>query len=160
MYVSLRTYLKVSIDAYLKQHSINCIKEITMTGRKARLENSNAAVDMTPMLDIVFILLIFFIVTTSFVKEQGLMVNIPEMNKTSNESAPAILLRINESGIVTFNGKIVDIERIPARIENFIAKHDTISAIVIPDNETRHEYVVNVMDKIKQFSQLTISIGK
>lgn len=131
-----------------------------MTGRKARLENSNAAVDMTPMLDIVFILLIFFIVTTSFVKEQGLMVNIPEMNKTSNESAPAILLRINESGIVTFNGKIVDIERIPARIENFIAKHDTISAIVIPDNETRHEYVVNVMDKIKQFSQLTISIGK
>lgn len=131
-----------------------------MTGRKARLENSNAAVDMTPMLDIVFILLIFFIVTTSFVKEQGLMVNRPEMNKTSNESAPAIMLRINESGIVTFNGKIVDIERIPARIENFIAKHDTISAIVIPDNDTRHEYVVNVMDKIKQFSQLTISIGK
>ena len=82
------------------------------------------------------------------------------MTKAQSESPPAIMLRISETGIITFNGKTVDIERIPARIENFIAKHDTLSAIIIPNEATRHEYVVDVMDKIKQFSQLRISIGK
>lgn len=133
---------------------------MTMTTRRVRMETSNAGVDMTPMLDIVFILLIFFIVTTSFVKEEGLLVNLPTMNKSQNQSPAAIILKISDSGIVTFNGKIVDIERIPARIENYIAKHNSTAAIVIPNNSARYQSVVNVMDKVKQFTQLTISIGK
>lgn len=129
--------------------------------RKKKFEEDNSGdVDMTPMLDIVFILLIFFIVTTSFVREEGLMVNRPKLNKTSNESAPAMAIRITDSGIVSFNGKIVDIERLPARIENFLAKNDSTSAIVIPSYATRHEDVVKVIDQIKLFDNLTVSIGK
>jgi biopolymer transport protein ExbD len=112
------------------------------------------------MLDIVFILLIFFIVTTSFVKEEGIMVNRPKMNKSQNPSAPAMLIKISDSGIVTFNGKAVDMERIPARIENFIATNDSNSVIVIPSYDTRHEDVVGVLDKVKELDGLTISIGK
>lgn len=131
-----------------------------MSARKSRIENNEAEVDMTPMLDIVFILLIFFIVTTSFVKEEGIMVNRPKMNKSQNPSAPAMLIKITDSGIVTFNGKAVDVERIPARIENFIATNDSNSVIVIPSYDTRHKDVVGVLDKIKEFDGLTISIGK
>ena len=131
-----------------------------MSARKSRIENNEAEVDMTPMLDIVFILLIFFIVTTSFVKEEGIMVNRPKMNKSQNPSAPAMLIKITDSGLVTFNGKAVDIERVPARIENFIATNDSNSVIVIPSYDTRHEDVVSVLDKIKEFEGLTISIGK
>jgi len=131
-----------------------------MSARKSRIENNEAEVDMTPMLDIVFILLIFFIVTTSFVKEEGIMVNRPKMNKSQNPSAPAMLIKITDSGMVTFNGKAVDMERIPARIENFIATNDSNSVIVIPSYDTRHEDVVGVLDKIKEFDGLTISIGK
>lgn len=131
-----------------------------MSARKARSEVENSEVDMTPMLDIVFILLIFFIVTTSFVKEEGIMVNRPKINKPQSQSTPAMVLRISDSGMVTFNGKPVDIERVPARIENFIAKNDSNSAIVIPNYNTRHEDVVAVIDKVREFEHLTISIGK
>ncbi len=73
-----------------------------MSRKKSRLREDpeNSEVDMTPMLDIVFILLIFFIVTTSFVKEEGLMVSRPKMNQNSNESKPAMVIEINDSGIV------------------------------------------------------------
>ncbi len=131
-----------------------------MSARKTRSEQNAAEADMTPMLDIVFILLIFFIVTTSFVKEEGIMVSRPKMNKSSNPSAPAMVIKINESGLVTFNGNPVDIERVPARIENFIAKNESSSAVVIPNYDTSHADVVAVLDKVREFEHLTISIGK
>jgi biopolymer transport protein ExbD len=131
-----------------------------MSKRKNRIENNAAEADMTPMLDIVFILLIFFIVTTSFVKEQGLMVNRPKMNKSQNPSAPAMLIKISDTGLVSFNGNLVDIERVPARIESFIATNDSNSVIVIPSYDTRHEDVVSVVDSVKSFDGLTVSIGK
>jgi biopolymer transport protein ExbD len=131
-----------------------------MARKKLRAEENNIEPDMTPMLDIVFILLIFFIVTTSFVKEEGLLVNRPKMNKASSDNKPAIVVKINETGAVTFNSKLVDIERLPARIESFIAKNNTNSAVVIPQYKTRHEDVVRVIDQIKTFEGLTISIGK
>ena len=131
-----------------------------MSKRKNSIENNAAEADMTPMLDIVFILLIFFIVTTSFVKEQGLMVNRPKMNKSQNPSAAAMLIKISDTGLVTFNGNLVDIERVPARIESFIATNDSNSVIVIPSYDTRHEDVVSVVDSVKSFDGLTVSIGK
>ena len=131
-----------------------------MSARKNRIETNAAEADMTPMLDIVFILLIFFIVTTSFVKEEGIVVNRPKMNKSQNQTAPAMLIKISDTGLVTFNGKPVDIERVPARIENFIATNDSSSVIVIPSYDTRHEDVVTILDSVKAFEGLTISIGK
>jgi biopolymer transport protein ExbD len=133
---------------------------MVMARKTLRKEANNLDPDMTPMLDIVFILLIFFIVTTSFVREEGLMVNRPKMNKPSSDNAPAIIVKISESGVVTFNNNIVDIERLPARIETFIAKNSSSSAVVIPQHNTRHEDVVRVIDQIKSFEGLTISIGK
>jgi len=133
---------------------------MTMARKKLREEEKNLEPDMTPMLDIVFILLIFFIVTTSFVKEEGLLVNRPKMNQSSSNNTPVIIVQISETGVVTFNGKMVDIERLPARIENFIAKNNSTSAVVIPKYNTRHADVVRVIDQIKTFDHLTVSIGK
>ncbi len=55
---------------------------------------------------------------------------------------------------------MVDIERLPARIENFLAKNETSTAVVIPGDNTQYEHVVKVIDQIKTFNQLTIAIGK
>jgi biopolymer transport protein ExbD len=131
-----------------------------MSARKSRSESTAAEADMTPMLDIVFILLIFFIVTTSFVKEEGIMVNRPKMNKSQNPSSPAMLIKISDTGLISFNGEAVDLERVPARIENFIATNDSKSVIVVPSYDTRHEDVVGVLDQVKEFNDLTLSIGK
>jgi biopolymer transport protein ExbD len=131
-----------------------------MARKKYDESNSESDVDMTPMLDIVFILLIFFIVTTSFIKEEGLLVNRPKANKNAKSDAPVIVVTINESGLVSLNGKLVDIERLPARIESYLATNNTNSAVVIPSYDTTHDHVVQVIDKIKTFEQLTVSIGK
>ncbi|NMP33328.1 biopolymer transporter ExbD [Thalassotalea sp. M1531] len=131
-----------------------------MSRRRKTEEGNEADVDMTPMLDIVFILLIFFIVTTSFVKELGLEVTKPKSNSTQSNNDPSIVVSISDTGIVSFNGKRVDIERLPARIENFLAANITSTAIILPSSDTRHEDVVLVIDQIKQFDQLTIAFGK
>ncbi|GAA5140304.1 ExbD/TolR family protein [Thalassotalea piscium] len=131
-----------------------------MSRKRKAIENNDADVDMTPMLDIVFILLIFFIVTTSFVKEEGLLINKPKPNKNPSAATPMVLVKITESGIVSLNNKIVDIERLPARIESFLAENATTSAVVIADYKTNHKDVVSVIDKINEFPQLTVSIGK
>lgn len=129
--------------------------------RKNRVHDvEESDVDMTPMLDIVFILLIFFIVTTSFVKEEGLMISKPEKNNQPSNPSPTIVVKISDQGLINFNGKMVDIERLPARIENFLAKNETSTAVVIPGDSTQYEHVVKVIDQIKTFSQLTIAIGK
>jgi len=131
-----------------------------MARKKYEDSNGESEVDMTPMLDIVFILLIFFIVTTSFIKEKGLEVNRPKANKSAKSDAPVIVVTISDSGLVSLNGKLVDIERLSARIESFLATNSTNSAVVIPSYDTSHDDVVQVIDKIKNFGQLTVSIGK
>ncbi|WP_281558760.1 biopolymer transporter ExbD [Thalassomonas sp. RHCl1] len=131
-----------------------------MARKRVTHESEQGDVDMTPMLDIVFILLIFFIVTTSFVKEEGILVNRPDANKTTSNNGPVIMINIDETGNVRFNNKLVDIERIPARIENFLATHDTNSAVVLPHFNTSYDKVVQVLDQIKLFDHLTISIAK
>jgi len=131
-----------------------------MSKRNNKHQIEESEVDMTPMLDIVFIMLIFFIVTTSFVKEEGILVNRPKADKAPASDNPVILVKISERGLINFNGKLVDIERLPARIENFLAKSQTQNAVVIPSNDTSHKDVVRVLDQIKTFVHLTISIGK
>ncbi len=131
-----------------------------MSRRKNQTEEGNAETDMTPMLDIVFILLIFFIVTTSFMRDEGLLVNRPKVNKPSSENKPTMVIRINNTGNISFNNKMVDIERLPARIESFLSKNDSNSVIVIPHYDTMHQDVVSVIDQVKSFNNLTVSIGK
>ena len=118
-----------------------------------------AEADMTPMLDIVFILLIFFIVTTSFVKEQGFLIQVPD-NKTANSPQnPAMKIDISANGDLLFNNKAVDIERVPAKIEQFLAKHDATGVIVQADNNTNYQDIVSLLDQIKRFKNLTIAIS-
>ncbi len=129
--------------------------------KKSRLGNNqeNSEVDMTPMLDIVFILLIFFIVTTSFVKEQGFLLNKPDQTKSSPSDSTNISIHIDENNTVFFNNKAVDVSRIPARIENFLANQSTENVILSPHVKTNYNKVVQVLDQIKLVSGLTVSIS-
>ncbi len=90
-----------------------------------------------------------------------MLINRPDKsNNPPSANKPIILVKISETGLINFNGKLVDIERLPARIESFLAKNQTESAVVIPSYGTSHEDVVKVIDQIKTFSSLTVSIGK
>ncbi len=131
-----------------------------MSRRSRIYDEQKAEADMTPMLDILFILLIFFIVTTSFVKEQGFLINKPDAGKTNKSNTPILLIRINGNGIVSLNNRVTDIERLPANIENFLAANAVTTAVVIPHYDTNYDKVVQVIDQINIVGGLTVSIGK
>lgn len=135
-------------------------KRCVMRRRKmAKRADKDASVDMTPMLDIIFILLIFFIVTTSFVKDRGFLVKKTEESQSSDNSSKIISVHIDEHNRIYFNNTLVDIERLPARIEYFTAKHPTEKILVRPHKNTNYQQVVDVLDQIKPFKKLQINIG-
>ena len=118
--------------------------------RKQRFrEDEDAAIDMTPMLDIVFIMLIFFIVTTSFVKEAGIEVLKPKASNSKSNKSGNIFIAIKPNGDVWMDKRQVDIERVAANIETMLAEQPTDTIIVQADKESKHGVVVKVMDAIK-----------
>lgn len=117
--------------------------------RKTRREAEEAAIDLTPMLDVVFIMLIFFIVTTSFVKEAGIDVNRPKASKADQKPKATIFVAVRANGEVWLDKRAVDVERVGATIEKLLAESPTDSVIVQADKEAKHGVVVSVMDQIK-----------
>ncbi|MDA8621032.1 biopolymer transporter ExbD [Psychrosphaera sp.] len=128
--------------------------------RKQRFrDDEDAAIDMTPMLDIVFIMLIFFIVTTSFVKEAGIDVLKPKASNASNKPSANIFIAIRPNGEVHMDKRQVDVERVAANIERMIAEQPTDTVIIQADKEAKHGVVVKVMDAIKSAGIEKISIA-
>lgn len=128
--------------------------------KQKRLEEKDATVDMTPMLDNIFILLIFFIVTTSFVKDDGFLVEKVEENRAQAQGKiKTITIHIDANDTIFFNNKPVDIERLPARIEYFIANNQVEKVLVRPHAETNYQKVVTVLDQIAPFKRLQINVG-
>ena len=117
--------------------------------RRNKREAEEAAIDLTPMLDVVFIMLIFFIVTTSFVKEAGVDVNRPKASQAKSKPSATIFLAIRANGEVWLDKRAVDVERVGAQIEKMLAESPTDTVIVQADKESKHGVVVSVMDQIK-----------
>lgn len=113
---------------------------------------------MTPMLDIVFIMLIFFIVSTSFLKSTGIEAQRPQASNTNNATAPAIAINIDAQGQTTVNGRLVDISRIPANLERLLSQNNHTKVLVDAHTNTSHQHVVSVLDQIKTIEELSIAI--
>ncbi|CAI8158381.1 ExbD/TolR family protein [Pseudidiomarina mangrovi] len=127
--------------------------------RKRIREDEDAAIDMTPMLDIVFIMLIFFIVTTSFVKEAGIDVNKPDASQATKKPSANIFIAIRANGEVWMDKRMVDVERVGANIERLLAEQPTDMVVIQADKEAKHGVVVQVMDQIKEAGIEKISIA-
>ena len=113
-------------------------------------QQDGSQIDLTPMLDVVFIMLIFFIVTTSFVKEKGLDVNRPDENQSNNnQPSKSLSIRIDANGIITMGGREVDVRRVVANAQTFLAENNTDSAAIQADKDTEHGLVVEVMNQVK-----------
>lgn len=117
--------------------------------RRTKREAEEAAIDLTPMLDVVFIMLIFFIVTTSFVKEAGIDVNRPKATKQQSKPSATIFVAIRANGEIWLDKRAVDVERVGATIEKLLAESPTDTVIIQADKEAKHGIVVSVMDQIK-----------
>jgi biopolymer transport protein ExbD len=128
--------------------------------RKRHHEEEDAAIDMTPMLDIVFIMLIFFIVTTSFVKEAGIEVDKPQASQAKNPGKNAnIFIAINNKDEIWMDKRQVDVERVKANIEKMIAEQPTDVVIIQGDKNAKHGLIMKVMDQVKMAGIDRISVA-
>jgi biopolymer transport protein ExbD len=106
-------------------------------------------IDMTPMLDIVFIMLIFFIVTSSFVKETGVDVNRPSASTAEKKTAASILVAIRENNDVWIDKRQVDVRAVSANIKRMLAENPKGSVVIQADKDSKNGVLVQVLDQAK-----------
>ena len=119
-------------------------------------------IDITPMLDVVFIMLIFFIVTASFVKESGLDINKPpESNEPPDpDSAKPIVVEISELNEIRIQNRIVDVRTVKATITRMKAETPDASVIVKIEPKAKTKIIVETIDGIRaaKVLQPTVSL--
>jgi biopolymer transport protein ExbD len=127
--------------------------------RSGRLDDE-AEVDLTPMLDVVFIMLIFFIVTASFVKEVGLDLSRPEggatKTMTDNEN---IFIQISNDGVIFVDRRATDIRAVRANIERLHAERPTGAVIIAPAEGSFNGLLVEIMDQARLAGVDNISLA-
>lgn len=106
-------------------------------------------IDMTPMLDIVFIMLIFFIVTTSFVKEAGVTVSRPSATTAERKDTANIFVAITEAGNIWIDKREVDIRTVRAVVEKLHIENPEGAVVIQADKNAITGVLVKVMDQIR-----------
>lgn len=129
--------------------------------RRLKIRNTQEehGIDMTPMLDIVFIMLIFFIVTTSFVRETGVDINRPSAKSASTKSKSSILIAIKPDGAVWIDKRSVDIRAVRANIERLKAENPEAGVVILSDTDSKTGSLIKVMDQVRLAGISNISIA-
>ena len=128
--------------------------------RKAHHGDDEAEINITPMLDIVFIMLIFFIVTTSFVREVGVDVNRPSNAPVKEQKqSEVIAVRITETGQIFIQNRLVDIRAVRANIESGLASKPEASVVVVSDRESDAGLLVRVIDQARVAGAEKVSLA-
>ncbi len=129
---------------------------MTRVNRKDREESE---INITPMLDVVFIMLIFFIVTTSFVKETGIVVTRPEAETAVLKQRGNILVGVRGNGEIWINKANVELPAVRPTIERLRTENPEGEIVIVADEDAKSEIVINVMDQLAQAGILNVSIA-
>ncbi len=126
-----------------------------------REEEEEAQINLTPMLDVVFIMLIFFIVTATFVKEEGLDVNQPDDDKpkTVDPDKKSIVVRITSRDRIQISQRDVDPRNVRSNIERLHAENPEAPVIIQPHADSRTETMVLVMDSARLAGVRNVSLA-
>ena len=124
-----------------------------------RRKSEESEVNMTPMLDVVFIMLIFSIVTASFVKEAGVDVNRPPALTAISKDKGNILIAITESGQIWIDRRQVDPRALRANIERMHAENPQGSVVIQADEKSENGLLVKVMDAARLAGVTNVSLA-
>lgn len=120
--------------------------------RRQRSQNTDAdeaEINLTPMLDVVFIMLIFFVVTTSFVKESGVDVNRPIAASAQRQETANLLIAIRPTGEIWLDGRAIDLRAVRANIERLRAELPESHVVIQGDKAAPIGLLVQVMDQVR-----------
>ena len=130
-----------------------------MSRRKRARDDEESEVNLTPMLDVVFIMLIFFIVTASFVKEAGIDVNRPDAATAERKEKGNILVAITGDNQIWVDRRMVDPRALRANIERMHAENPHGAVIIQADGASKNEQLVQVMDAARLAGVKSVSIA-
>ena len=108
------------------------------------------AIDLTPMLDVVFIMLIFFIVTATFIKESGVEVNRPEASTANEKSETTVLVAINSDNSVWIDKRRVDVRSVKANIQRLHAENPEGGVVIQSDKNATVKTFTEVLDAARE----------
>jgi len=111
-------------------------------------EGDEGSIDISPLIDVVFILLIFFIVTTTFVEESGLDVNKPDAASASQEETDTLVIEITEKGGILHKGREIGLQGVRPLVEEQLRADDSPVIVEAAEN-ARTEVMIRVVDEIK-----------
>jgi len=125
--------------------------------RKGRVKA--VELNIAPLIDMVFILLIFFLVTTSFVKETGVDINRPTASTAVSKEKAGIMVGITAEGRIYMAKREIDIRAVRANIERSLAESPESQVIVVADRESKTGTVIKVMDGCKLAGAVNVSLA-
>jgi len=123
--------------------------------------NNRATVELNiaPLIDMVFILLIFFLVTTSFVKETGVEVDRPTAATAVSQSKATILIGIDAADRVYFDHREVDVRAVRANVERALAENPEGAVVVVADRASTTGTAIQVMDGCRLAGAANVSLA-
>jgi biopolymer transport protein ExbD len=122
-------------------------------------DEDETQVDITPMLDVVFIMLIFFIVTSTFVKESGVDVTRPDAETAVQTDALTIQIGITANNQIWFDKRLVDKRAVRANVEKGLAESPGAAVIIVADALSNTEALIDVMDQARLAGAQSISVA-
>lgn len=120
-----------------------------MRRRRTSANNDESnEINLTPMLDVVFIMLIFFIVTTSFIKESGIEIQRPESSAATPRPDAQVLVAITPEGAVWVDGQPIDMHRLGGAVADLVS--DGGSVVIQADRDATTGILIEVMDRLRE----------
>ena len=116
-------------------------------------------INITPMLDVVFTLLIFFIVTANFIKEPGLEVNRPDSETAEPTENAAILIAVGNAGEIYMDGRRIDKRQVKANVVRLLAENPQGSVVIQADEKATADTIMAVMDGAREAGVYNISLA-
>lgn len=116
-------------------------------------------IDMTPLIDMVFILLIFFIVATSFVRETGVDINRPAASSSESKEKVSLLVGVTSAGKIFIEGLEIDIQNIKARMDTFLAEVPAGAVVIVADKSCPTGITIQVLDYCRLAGVKNISVA-
>lgn len=125
-----------------------------------RRKREDPKVDLTPMVDVVFLLLIFFMISTTFVETPGITIKLPESSSRMEERAPKeVKVYLSKEGKIYLENKLLTRAQLDERLRGYGARAGEMTFLLLADKDSRHGRVVQLMDAARQagFGKLAIA---
>lgn len=124
-----------------------------------RSRNQGNELNITPLIDLVFLLLIFFIVNTSFVKETGISVERPMASTGEIKEKGTLLIGVDAGGVVHMDKEVIDLRSVRARVERALSEMPEASVVIVADKKTDTGVVVEILDHCRLARAKDVSIA-